>query len=268
MSSGFNQDDQGFYQGQYGANYPGYSQENTDASGYDIGTTDQFPQDQQFQQFDYSQNTYAEQQGAFVDNSYPVPHTGYTGSIMTPDPVQYTPPDPNSFEDEPPLMEELGINFDHIWQKTMAVLNPVTKPDTALMQDTDLAGPLVFCLAFGGSLLLSGKVHFGYIYGISILGCLAMYCLLNLMSMLGVSASCVVSILGYCLLPMVLLSFLSVVLSLQGLLGTVFTAITVLWCSVSASKLFVSALSMDQQQLLIAYPCALVYGVFALLIVF
>ena len=39
----------------------------------------------------------------------------------------------------------------------MAVLNPVTKPDTALMQDTDLAGPLVFCLAFGGSLLLVGN---------------------------------------------------------------------------------------------------------------
>ncbi|KAK2170582.1 hypothetical protein LSH36_2g17006 [Paralvinella palmiformis] len=67
---------------------------------------------------------------------------------------------------------------------------------------------------------------------------------------------------------MVLLSFFSVVMSLQGYLGTVFTAIIVLWCSISASKLFVSALSMDKQQLLIAYPCALVYGVFALLIVF
>lgn len=30
-----------------------------------------------------------------------------------------------NFEDEPPLLEELGINFDHIRQKTIAVLNPV-----------------------------------------------------------------------------------------------------------------------------------------------
>jgi hypothetical protein len=54
----------------------------------------------------------------------------------------------------------------------------------------------------------------------------------------------------------------------RGLVGTIATAATVLWCSMSASKLFVSALSMDHQQLLVAYPCALVYGVFSLLTVF
>ena len=40
---------------------------------------------------------------------------------------------------------------------------------TAILQvisDQDLAGPLVFCLLFGGALLLHGKVSFGYIYGI------------------------------------------------------------------------------------------------------
>jgi len=36
----------------------------------------------------------------------------------------------------------------------------------------------------------------------------------------------------------------------------------------AASKLFVTALSMDLQQLLIAYPCALLYGVFALITIF
>jgi len=61
----------------------------------------------------------------------------------------------------------------------------------------------------------SGKVHFGYIYGIGVVGCLAMYALLNLMSLAGVSVSCTVSVLGYCLLPMVLLSVFSVVVSLQ-----------------------------------------------------
>ena len=54
----------------------------------------------------------------------------------------------------------------------------------------------------------------------------------------------------------------------RGVLGVVMTTFAVLWCSVSASKLFVTALAMDQQQLLVAYPCALVYGVFALLTVF
>ena len=63
--------------------------------------------------------------------------------------------------------------------------------------------------------LQSGKLHFGYIYGIGVVGCLAMYCLLNLMSMTGVSTGCTISVLGYCLLPMVILSFTSVLLSLK-----------------------------------------------------
>ena len=54
----------------------------------------------------------------------------------------------------------------------------------------------------------------------------------------------------------------------RGIAGAVLTTASVLWCSVSASKLFVTALAMDQQQLLVAYPCALLYAVFALLTVF
>ncbi|KAK3099603.1 hypothetical protein FSP39_006900 [Pinctada imbricata] len=195
----------------------------------------------------------------------------YTGSIMTPDSNAFTSPSTtgeDDYENEPPLLEELGINFDHIRQKTMAVLNPFKSADHDIMQDTDLAGPLVFCLAFGGSLMLCGKLHFGYIYGIGVLGCIAMYGLLNLMSITGVSAGCIISVLGYCLLPMVILSFSAVLLSLKGIAGIVLTSTTVLWCSASSSKLFVSALSMENQQLLVAYPCALVYGVFALLTVF
>ena len=61
----------------------------------------------------------------------------------------------------------------------------------------------------------TGKLHFGYIYGIGLMGCVAMYFLLNLMSMQGVSMGVVVSVLGYCLLPMVVLSGVSIVLSLQ-----------------------------------------------------
>lgn len=257
--SGFGQDD-GFYNG--GGYYDNQNQ-NQDISYTQGGG---YGQDQQFAQFDYSQNfgmegSYAgQQQGS----------SGYSPSILTPDTSQayVARPGTDNFDDEPPLMEELGINFDHIVQKTLSVLNPLKQPHHDIMQDTDLAGPLVFGLAFGASLMLSGKIHFGYIYGIGVVGCLAMYCLLNLMSMTGVSSGCTISVLGYCLLPMVFLSFSSALLSLQGLLGVVLTAVTVLWCSLSASKLFVSALEMDHQQLLVAYPCCLVYGVFALLTVF
>ena len=54
-------------------------------------------------------------------------------------------------------------------------------------RDADLAGPLVFCLAFGWMLLLTGKIHFNYIYGIGAMGCVANYGLLTLMSTASVS---------------------------------------------------------------------------------
>ena len=52
------------------------------------------------------------------------------------------------------------------------------------------------------------------------------------------------------------------------MVGTLLTIAIIAWCSYSASKLFVAALVMHDQQLLVAYPCALLYGVFALLTVF
>ena len=63
-----------------------------------------------------------------------------------------------------------------------------------------------------------------------------MYCLLNLMSVSGVSLTCVVSVLGYCLLPIVALSGVSVLFSLAGLLGNILTGAAVCWCAVSSSK--------------------------------
>jgi hypothetical protein len=63
--------------------------------------------------------------------------------------------------------------------------------------------------------LQSGKVHFSYIYGIGVMGCLAIYALLSLMAVSGVTLGTVVSVLGYCLLPMVVLSGINVVFSLQ-----------------------------------------------------
>lgn len=52
------------------------------------------------------------------------------------------------------------------------------------------------------------------------------------------------------------------------MLGIVVTASIIGWCSLSASKIFMSALALEGQQLLVAYPCALLYGVFALISVF
>eukprot|EP01101_Sappina_pedata_P008783 TRINITY_DN4946_c0_g1_i1.p1 TRINITY_DN4946_c0_g1~~TRINITY_DN4946_c0_g1_i1.p1 ORF type:complete len:254 (-),score=68.10 TRINITY_DN4946_c0_g1_i1:85-846(-) len=173
-----------------------------------------------------------------------------------------------TFDDDPPLLEELGINFGHIVSKTRASLNPIHSVDIHLMDDTDLAGPLVFCLLMGFFLLLTGKMQFGYIFGVGIIGCISIWFVMNMMSESGIDFPRSVAVLGYCLLPMVLLSGLSVFITLKGLFGMIISSLFVVWCTYSAAHMFVSVLSMKEQTALVMYPVFLVYAGFGLLAVF
>ncbi|NXO45354.1 YIPF5 protein, partial [Locustella ochotensis] len=243
-------------------------------SGFDGFNTEFFQTsysiEEQAQPYDYSGRPYSKpyggyeygQQGAFVPPDMMQPPQPYTGQIFQPA-QGYAPASAQSFygsnfEDEPPLLEELGINFDHIWQKTLTVLHPLKVADGNIMNETDLAGPMVFCLAFGATLLLAGKIQFGYVYGISAIGCLGIRCTSCWMSA-GVTPTG-----GYAQGSQ---EFSPFCLS-RGMLGIILTAGIIGWCSFSASKIFISALAMEGQQLLVAYPCALLYGVFALISVF
>jgi len=120
----------------------------------------------------------------------------------------------------------------------------------------------------GVFLLLSGKVHFGYIYGMGGLGCFFCYLILNLMCEQGIDIYRVISVLGYCLLPMVLLAFCSLLYSLNGYVGFVLALTCIGWCTHSAALMFVKVLSLVEQRLLVAYPIGLLYTCFALLAIF
>lgn len=66
------------------------------------------------------------------------------------------------YEGEPPLLEELGVNFGHIQSKTLAVLNPFRRIEPHIMDDSDVAGPILFFFIFGTSLLVrNGGSRFG-----------------------------------------------------------------------------------------------------------
>ena len=56
-----------------------------------------------------------------------------------------------------PAAAELGINFSQIQARTLNVLNPFSTTEQSIMQEADLAGPLVFCLMFGATLLATGR---------------------------------------------------------------------------------------------------------------
>uniref|UniRef100_A0A914C1Y3 Protein YIPF n=1 Tax=Acrobeloides nanus TaxID=290746 RepID=A0A914C1Y3_9BILA len=242
---------------------------------YDQQQNNWFSQDsttQGWAQFDYSQQQ--QEQPMSYGAAAPTEqqsYYNYGGQMFIPSeqPASKGFEEGYDFENEPPLLEELGINFDHIRQKTLAVLNPLKMASAEVISDQDLAGPLAFCLLFGFSLLLHGKVQFGYIYGIGLVGCVGMYALLNLMAAdHTISFTCTASVLGYCLLPMAMLSMFAAVLSLQGIIGYAIATAAVLWCGQSSSKLFTITLAMEGQRLLVAYPCTLLYGVFALLAIF
>jgi protein YIPF5/7 len=188
-------------------------------------------------------------------------------------PQYYLPPmsvNPASFEDEPPLLEELGINVPSIIEKARAVLNPFTRFEASFADEADMTGPLALCLLLGFLLLLQRKVQFGVIYGQATVGCIAVYVVFNLMSPQGIDLYRSTSILGYSLLPMVILSFLAVVLPITRvkLLGVMVGGGCIAWSTSTATKIFVATLQAQDQSLLIAYPLLLLYVSFALLTVY
>ncbi|KAJ2321548.1 hypothetical protein GGI00_006048 [Coemansia sp. RSA 2681] len=174
-----------------------------------------------------------------------------------------------AFPNEPPLMDELGINFQHIKSKTLAVLNPFKPIDTEIYDDADMAGPLLFILVLGTFLLLSGKSQFGYIYGVALLGTMGIWAILNLMSQSGIDVMRTASILGYCLLPIVFLGSIGLATDLKSSqLAAIAALLPIAWCTYSSATMFVTVLSMSEQRLLVAYPIGLFYTSFALLTVF
>jgi len=172
-------------------------------------------------------------------------------------------------EGEPLILEELGINFEHIYAKTKAVLMPQrSKLDATVVADDDFAGPLMFCMTLGLLLILNGKVYFGYIYGVFVVGLLGLWAVFNLMSQTGIDIYRTASVMGYCLLPIVFLAALSVLFDLRGWAGLVLILLVVLWCTTAASLFFVAALQADDRRWLLAYPVALFYTCFALITIF
>lgn len=50
------------------------------------------------------------------------------------------------------------------------------------MDDSDLYGAILYIVLYGTFLLLSGKVFYGYIYGVAVFGTIALHVILSLMS--------------------------------------------------------------------------------------
>ena len=171
-------------------------------------------------------------------------------------------------EEELPLLEELGINPQNIKNKIIGVIT-LKRIDKKFLEDSDMAGPLLIFLLFAFSLVLQYKINFGYIYGISLFGSIVLFVLLNLMSKNnGIILYNTISVLGYCLIPIVLLSFLAVFLDMKNILGGVLSIVAIVLSSLNASRFFEIGLEMYSQRWLIFYPVALFYTCFVLVTIY
>ena len=177
------------------------------------------------------------------------------------------------------------------------------------MDDSDLAGPILFFLLFGTFLLFSGKVHFGYIYGLALLGSTSLHVILSLMSPpLSSSSSSEApppmsssmggrgpsssshdpdhpnmksshfssnltfarsaSVLGYCLLPLVLTSLIGIGIPMDTVFGYLLTVAAIMWCTYSSSAMFCAVGRMSGMRGLVAYPLCLFYVGFGIMAIF
>ncbi|CAD7969771.1 unnamed protein product [Amoebophrya sp. A25] len=173
-------------------------------------------------------------------------------------------------ENEPPILEELGIDIDAVMQriKAVALLRPLPQQ---IVLEGDLTGPGLIVIALMGAMLLQGKIRYEVIYTLVTVSCMVSYLLINLMAQKGgIDLYCVISMFGYGLMPIVLLAFLSAFISFKAyaVVGTVAALVTIAWCTASSSRFVESALDSHDQQYLIAYPTGLLYALFVVVTIF
>lgn len=171
------------------------------------------------------------------------------------------PYDPN---EELPILEELGINPERIKEKVLSVVM-IHKVNKQVLDDADMTGPFLIFIAFCLSLILQKKTHFGYIYGTTLFGGFIINTIMNLMSKKeSILLYNTISVLGYCMIPIVLTSFIGLLINLKALVGLITCIASIIMASYTATNFFEEVLRMQSQKWLIFYPLILFYTSFLL----
>ncbi|XP_021289481.1 protein YIPF5 homolog [Herrania umbratica] len=176
-----------------------------------------------------------------------------------------------SFDDEEPLLDELGIHPDQIWHKTKSILNPFRVNPTA-HKDSDLSGPIFLYLSLCLFQLLAGKIQFGVILGWIVVSSIFLYIVFNMLAGRNgnLDLHTCTSVVGYCMLPVVILSAASLFIP-QGssVPRYALAGVFVVWATRACTNLMVTlADGGEEHRGLIAYACFLIYTLFSLLVIF
>lgn len=156
-----------------------------------------------------------------------------------------------SIPGDPPLLTELGINFSTILQELKLIFNP-----TATFKATDLTGPFIFIGLYAFALLFKGKIHFGYVYMITILSCILLYFILNVTKETDreIDVARCFSVFGYAFAPIVGYAYLSCFYEMK-LVGYFCFA----WSVTVATTVFCKYLEMEGKFGIVGYPLCMIY---------
>ncbi|KAI4378671.1 hypothetical protein MLD38_016118 [Melastoma candidum] len=176
-----------------------------------------------------------------------------------------------SFDEEQPLLDELGIHPEQIWRKTKSIFNPFRVNTAVHLHNSDLSGPILLYLSLCVLQLLSGKIQFGVVLGWIVVSSIFLFVVFNMIAgkngMLDLH-SCA-SVIGYCMLPIVGLLALSLFIPQGKLVMFVVAGVLVMWATrVSTSFMVALADGEEEHRGLVAYACFLIYTLFLLLVVF
>ncbi|PON31136.1 Yip1 domain containing protein [Trema orientale] len=175
-----------------------------------------------------------------------------------------------NFEDEEPLLDELGIHPDQIWKKTKSILNPF-RVNPAVHKDSDLSGPILLYMSLCLFQLLGGKIQFGVILGWIVVSSIFLYVVFNMLAGRNgnLDLHTCTSVVGYCMLPVVILSAASLFVPQGGVVRFGVAGVFVLWATRVCTGLMVSlADGGEEHRGLIAYAALLIYTLFSLLVIF
>lgn len=174
-------------------------------------------------------------------------------------------------EDELPILEELEIDVGAIVQKSLSIL--CGRVGARSLRDIDLGGPIIFASCLATLQLFSGKLYFGVIFGWSFIAYTLFWFIVHQLAGHGPQSDkeCIdlyncSACLGYCLLPMLVVSILVKLLPKGSQISVGIFVLTSMYCAFLAGKLVTKRAVFLQKQLgTIVYPAFLYYALIALL---
>lgn len=164
-------------------------------------------------------------------------------------------------EDSAPLLEELDINLPEIQYKIKCVLMPFGAGDnlnrSVLKENPDFWGPLLVVLLFS---LLSVYGQFRVVSWIITIWIFGSFLIFIIARVLGgeVSYSQIVGIIGYSLIPLLIIALIVPFIKSLHLLGNFVKMLGVAWSTYSAATLLCSQ-ELQHKKPLLLYPIFLLY---------